>query len=410
MKRKTVLWSVVVAAVAAAALGWAFAPRPTEVDTAATVTERFESGIEEDGRTRLRERYVISAPVAGRLNRITLREGDPIEAGMTIATLMPALPVLLDERARQSMSARVEAARGGVARAQARIERSRVALQQARTDLASTEQLASRGFVAATRLESLRLAERATRRELDAAVAEHDIATHDLEQARAELSAGRPEGSPGNPARAPFAVRAPVPGRVLRVAQPSEVNVAPGTPLMEIGDIGQLEIVVPLLTTDALQIRPQDRVIIDRWGGPNALEGRIARIEPAAFTKVSALGVEEQRVNVIVTITSPHEQWSSLGDGYRVSLKIVNVAQDAALQVPVSAVFPLPAPANPPMGVFLLESGRAHLRAVRLGARNGTRAWVTEGLKTGDTVIVYPPPSLREGDRVTPRRTPATSG
>jgi len=209
-----------------------------------------------------------------------------------------------------------------------------------------------------------------------------------------------------------FAVRAPVAGRVLRLLQTSEAMVAMGTPLMEIGDTRRLEIVAELLTTDALAAVSGSRVLIERWGGPATLEGRVRSVEPAAFTKVSALGVEEQRVRVVIDITSPPPSWQALGDGYRVSVRIVTLAVDKALQVPVSAVFPLPAEAGGDantsaamrFAVFVADSGRARLVPIVLGARNGSSAWINSGLTTGQQVIVYPPATVRDGVRVAPRK------
>ena len=408
------LWLMTALAVPATvgALAWAFTPRPIDIETASVVRERFELAVEEDARTRLRNRFTVSAPVAGRLRRIALREGDAVAAGDAVTELTPAPPTLLDERALRSQQARVEGAQAGLQRAGARVARSRVAVEQARSDLRRTEQLASRGFIAATRLEQERLAEQAALRELEASVAEQDVAMHELEQARYALTAARDlrTGAP-TAIGTPLPVRAPVGGRVLRILQPSEGNVAAGTPLLEIGDITQLEVVAELLTAQALRAHPGDRVRISGWGGPHLLEGRLTSIEPAAFTKVSALGVEEQRVNAIVAIVSPPHSWQTLGDGYRVSVRILTDVFDEALCVPVSAVFPLPGQrsaqtdrsdtqANRPMAVFVLAEGRAHLRPVRLLARNGQQAHIDDGLKAGETVIVYPPPTLRDGDRV----------
>jgi HlyD family secretion protein len=180
--------------------------------------------------------------------------------------------------------------------------------------------------------------------------------------------------------------------------------VALGAPLLELGDTAQMEIVAELLTADALQAQPGSRVLIERWGGPITLEGRVRRIEPAAFTKVSALGVEEQRVNVLIEITSPRDQWSALGDGFRVSVRIVTLSQDSVLQVPVSAVFPLPEiDGVRRMAVFVLDGGRARLTPVELGARNGSAAWIKSGLAAGASVIVYPSTAVHDGVRARAR-------
>jgi HlyD family secretion protein len=401
MKKKTLLWSALAAVAVAALVAWAFAPRPVEIEVATTAEGPFETTIDEDGKTRLRERFVVSAPLAGRLARIALRAGDAVEAGAVVAWLQPTYAPMLDDRSRRELEARVDTAQARVRLAAARIERARVAQQQAQNELQRSEQLAGQGFVSATQLDNSRLALQAAKRELEAAQQEQRVAEASLDEARAALYAVRNPGAPGASPR-DFAVRAPVAGRVLRVLQASESVVAIGTPLVEVGDTTQLEIVAELLTADALQVKPGTTVRIERWGGPATLEGRVQRVEPAAFTKVSALGVEEQRVNVVIDIASPAEQWRSLGDGFRVGLRLVTLSLDKALLVPVSAVFPLPQGEG--MGVFRLDEGRARITPVELGARNGEHAWVKRGLDAGATVIVYPPITVRDGVRVKARR------
>lgn len=401
--KKTTWMGLGAAAVAAVALlAWAFAPRPVEVETATVGQGRFETTIDEDGKTRLRERYVVSAPLAGRLARITLREGDAVQADAVVATLTPVLSPMLDERTRRELEVRVEIALAQVHRVNSRIEGAKVALLQATSDVQRSEQLARQGFVSSTKLESDRLAMLAAEKALQTAKAERHIADHEVEQARAALSAVR--GAAGAAARA-FQLRAPSAGRVLRVVQPSETVVSLGTPLLELGDTRQLEVVAELLTADALKAHPGSRVVIERWGG-EPLEGRVRRVEPAAFTKVSALGVEEQRVKVLIDITSAPERWLALGDGFRVGVRIVTLSMDGAVKVPASAVFPLPqSPGDDGAGmaVFVLDGGRARLTPVWVGARNGSEAWVRSGLKAGAAVIVYPPPGVGDGVRVKAR-------
>jgi len=401
MNKKTMLYGGAGVIVAALALAWAFAPAPVEVEVAAATQGRFETTIDEDGRTRLRERYVVSAPLAGRLARITLREGDVVEANAIVATLTPALSPMLDERTAREQRARVEAAEALLQRAVTRIERAQIGIEQVKVELRRSEQLAKDGFIAATKLDTDRLAAQAAQKELDAAVEERHVAAHELEQARAALIAVRQPVAAGGSARG-FAVRAPVAGQVLRVVQASEATVNLGAPLIEIGDIARLEIVAELLTTDALQVTAGTPARIERWGGPTVLEGRVRRVEPAAFTKVSALGVEEQRVNVLIEITSSPEQWKALGDGFRVSVRVVTLTLDKVLRVPVSAVFPRSD--GDGMAAFVVDSGRARLVPVEIGARNGSQAWVKAGLNEGATVIVYPPPVVRDGVRVKLRR------
>jgi HlyD family secretion protein len=401
MKRRTLIVAVAAGVAAVAALVWAFAPRPVEVEVASAAVGAFEQTIDEDGKTRLPERHVISAPLAGRLARITLREGDAVAAGAAIATLTPVLSPLLDERSAREAQARVEGAQAQLARAGARIERARVGVEQARIELRRSEQLAKDGFIAPTKLDSDRLASQAAASELETAQQERHIAAHELEQARAALMAMRqPAGTAGRA----FAVTSPIAGQVLRIVQQSEGTVALGTPLAEVGNLDRLEVIAELLTTDALRTQAGTPVRIERWGGPGVLEGRVRRVEPAAFTKVSALGVEEQRVNVIVDVTTPRAQWQALGEGFRVSVRIVVTAVNEALLVPASAVFPLPEGDGAPMAAFTIDNGRAKLTPVKLAGRNGTSAWVSEGLGQGAKVIVYPPSAVRDGVRVRERK------
>lgn len=399
MNKKRMLYIGAASAAIVAVLAWAFAPRPVEVEVSAASVGRFERTIDEDGRTRLRDRYVVSAPLAGHLSRITLREGDTLAADAPIATLTPALSPMLDERTVRELRARVDAAQAMVKRAGARIGLAQVSREQARNEVRRSEELAAQGYVSATKLETDRLALRAAQKEYEAAEEDHHVAEYDLAQARAALEAIR---QPGTGATRAFVVRSPIAGTVLRVSQTSEAMVGLGAPLVEVGDTRRLEVLAELLTSDALQTPPGTSVRIERWGGEGVLEGRVRLVEPSAFTKVSALGVEEQRVNVLIDITSPAEQWQALGDGFRVSVSLVVQNVDRALRVPVSAVFPQPAQAG--MAVFTIDGGRARLVPVEVGARNGVEAWIKSGLAAGTQVIVYPPSSVTEGVRVKARK------
>ncbi len=390
---------------AAAALAWAFAPRPIEVETAPVTSGRFESSIEEDGRTRLRDRYAVSAPLAGRLARIQLREGDAVAAGQPLAVIAPALPPMLDERSLREQAARLEAARSQQSLADARVGRARISVSQAQAELARTERLAKEQFASPNKLETDRFAEQAAKAELTAALEQTRVAAHEVEQARAALVAAR-----GGEMHGGFVVKAPIEGRVLKVHQASEAAVPLGAPLLDIGDTRRLEVVVELLTTDALQAPPGSQVSIERWGGPRALQGVVRLVEPAGFTKISALGVEEQRVEALVDITSEPSAWGQLGDGYRVSARIVTRAVDGAVKLPVGAVFPLPRPDGAARhAAFVVEDGHARKVPVEVQARNGEEAWIAKGLRPGDTVIVYPPPAVRDGARVSSRK-PGNAG
>lgn len=377
---------------ALAALGWALAPRPVEVETATVERGPFEHAIEEDGRTRLRDRYVISAPVAAHLSRVTLREGDRVQAGDTVAVLTPVMPSLFDERSLREATARARAAQAAVSGAQARVERARLAQDEAKLEFQRTEQLARDGFIATSRLDSARLTLDGSQRELEVAQAAHDMALHEWEQAQASVLPARSGAVSGRP----LAVRTPVSGVVLRVPLPSENTVTAGAALLDVGDPSQMEVLAELLTTDAVHATPGTRASIERWGG-SPVQGQVRRVEPAAFTKISALGIEEQRVKVLIDITSPPAQWLALGDGFRVTVRVITISTDDAVIVPVGALFPQ---GDKDMAVYVLEGGKARLRPVQIVARNGSVGWVREGLNPGERVIVYPPPGVVDGRRV----------
>lgn len=395
MFRRKYLMLGAAGALAAALLAWAFSPKPVVVETAAIVQGRYEQAIEEDGQTRLKDRYTVSAPVAARVMRISLREGDRVAAGDTVAVLLPMMSAMVDERSTREATARHQAARANVARAAARVARAQLAAEEAQLELHRVEKLAREGFLSASRLDSARLALSGARREVDAARAERQAAVHDEAQAAAAFM-------PANGAQAgkPLVVKSPVPGVVLKVPQASEGTVPAGTALLDIGDPARMEVIAELLTTDAVQAQPGRRAVVERWGGPPA-EGRVRRVEPAAFTKVSALGIEEQRVKVIVDLDSPPAGWQAMGDGYRVTLRVITQSVDQALLAPVGALFPI---GDGGTGVYVVENGKAKLQPVELGGRNGSEAWVRSGLQAGQAVIVYPPPAVAEGKRVQARR------
>jgi HlyD family secretion protein len=392
LKLNKTTWAWIAAgAAAAAALGWAFAPRPVEVEIATVKQGRFEQVIEEDGRTRLKERYTVSAPVAARLARIVLREGDCVNAGDTVAVLTPVMSAMVDERSAREATARLKAAAAGVERAAARVGRARISLQEARLEQERSEKLAGDGFIAPSRLDTVRLAVVGARRELDMANAEREVAVQEQAQAAAALQPATAGGSRGRPLR----VLAPVSGVVLRVVQASEATVPAGAALLDLGDPSRMEVVSELLTTDAVQAGPGRPVVIEHWGGP-PIEGQVRRVEPAAFTKVSALGIEEQRVNVLVDITAPPQTWRAVGDGFRVGVRIVTATVEQATLVPVGALFPH----DKGMAVYKLEARRVRLQPVEVAARNGTDAWVRTGVAPGESVVVYPPAALADGRKV----------
>jgi HlyD family secretion protein len=377
---------------AALLLVWAFWPQATEVELGAVSQGPFERAVQEDGKTRLRERYVVSTPLTGRVQRLSLKQGDGVERDAVLATLWPVMPGLLDERARQEQNERIGAMEAAVRRASANAERAKAALDQAIADLKRSETLAQQGFVSPTQNETGRLTVRLRQKELDSALQEEHASAHELQQARIAIRTF----SQGGSGQRSWAIKSPIKGKVLKVNQQSEGLVQAGTALLELGDPSDLEVVVDLLTEDAAQVRPGTPATLANWGGPQLLQARVRLVEPAAYTKVSALGVEEQRVNVVLDILSPREQWNTLGDGYKADVRIVVQTEKDALKVPVSALFPNGARA----ALYAAENGRARLHEVDVLARNGSEAWIKAELAPGTEVILFPPSSLQEGERI----------
>lgn len=386
---------LVAAAALLALLVWAAWPSPTEVEIATVQRERFEDTVQEDGQTRVRERYVVAAPLAGTLLRIALKTGDEVAAGATIASILPNRAPLLDPRARQQAEQKLGSAEAALARSSAVLTRLQGVADQARVDAERSRTLAARGAIPNTRLENDELALRNALREAEAARAAQHAAEHEMELARAELFLDSDERRDGMT----WPVRSPASGRVLRVLQRSESPVSLGTPLAEIGDPGDLEVVADVLTTDAVRIHTGDPVQIEGWGGARPLDGTVRVVEPGAFTKVSALGVDEQRTNVIVDLTSPFADRRSLGDGYRVDVRIVVAAIDQALVVPAGALFR----DRQGWAVFAVTNGQAERRSIELTLRNDAAAAVAQGLSVGDQVILYPADTVTDGARVRPR-------
>jgi HlyD family secretion protein len=381
---------------AVAGIAWSVMPRPVPVETATVTKGRFVASVDEDGKTRVRERYVVAAPLAGRLTRIRLKAGDRVEADDSIATITPSPAPLLDPRSRREAEERLGAAEATLERTKAAVERAQAQAAQAKTELDRTHTLVERGASTTQALERAELAMRVADRDLRVADFLNHAAEHELDQARA-LLARYQDGA--NSASDAWNVRAPVPGVVLKVTQESETIVQPGIALVEIGDPRDLEIVVDVLSTDAVEIRPSAEVVIEHWGGQGVLLGRVRRVEPAAFTKVSTLGVEEQRVNVLIDISSALEQWAGLGDAFQVDTRITVFTQEDATIVPTGALFRRGETWN----VYLAKDGRAENREIKLLRRSGRFAAVAAGLMPGERVIVYPSDRIASGVRVEPR-------
>jgi len=367
-------------------------PKPVDVDIAEVTSGPMLVSVDQDGKTRVKERYVVSAPVAGRLERIALDPGDPVVKGETVlAVIAPGDPALLDARHAIQAEARLSAAQAARAQATLQLDRARGACRLASNDLARATQLLEAGGVSRQAFDQAEFAERTADGEVEAMERALEIADFDVQQARAALDWANAETGPGKADR--LVIRAPVDGGVLRVFEDSSRVVAPGTPLLELGNRVNLEIVVDVLSEEAIDIAPGARVIVEHWGGEHPLAGAVRRVEPAAFTKMSALGVEEQRVNVIVDLLDPPEQRAALGDGYRVEARIVTWETGATLKIPAGGLFRK----GRNWAVFLAVRRRARLRAIKVGHMNGIEAEVLDGLSTGDRIVVNPGDTVQDG-------------
>ncbi len=367
-------------------------PKPTGVEVARATVSRLEATIDEEGRTRVRDRYVISATVTGNVRRPELHPGDAVEAGAVVARILPAEPAPLDARSRTEAEGRVRTAEAALRQAQSVVERSRNALEFARTDADRVRRLAASGAVPDRELSQAEFQQRSRADELASAQFAARGAAYELDNARALLS----RFTHVETSRDEITLRSPVRAKVLRVLQPSGGVVAAGTPLLELGDTEALEVVVDLLTADALEVAPGARAHLEAGGGTGTLEGQVRLVEPSAFTRVSALGVEEQRVNVLIDLLAPPSRWRSLGDGWRVDAHIVAWEGDRVLTVPLGALFRR----GGEWCVFAVEGGLARRRAVTIGHQGGGAVEVTRGLAAGARVIVHPPDRLEDGERV----------
>jgi HlyD family secretion protein len=378
------------------ALVWGFWPRPVMVEAGVVERRHLQVTVEEEGRTRVKDRYVLYAPVAGYLRRIELEVGDAAEAGEPLALLDPLRPAVLDPRARAEAEARVSGARSALARAESTVRHAQAEAELAAEEYRRREELLAGGLVSRSEFDQARSRMRALEALSRAADSAAEVARYDLEAALASLrySAVSEEHAPAET----VPVRSPVTGRVLKLLQESAGVVPAGHPLLEVGDPGRLEVEVEVLSRDAVRILPGGRVLFERWGGAEILEGVVRIVEPTGFTKISALGVEEQRVLVIADLASPPEAWQRLGDGYRVEARFVVWEREDALTVPASALFRR----DDGWAVFVVENGRARFRAVRLGQGSGLFSEVLDGLSRGEQVIVHPDDSVDAGVRVRP--------
>ena len=383
----------------AAMLVMAWMPKPIPVDVAEAERGTLSVTVDEDGRTRVKDRYLISSPVPGNLARIELEPGDVVSEGDVVARIVPLAPPLMDERTRAQAEAQLAASSAAQRQALATISRIEAGLEFAREDAQRQRALAERGTIAEQVARRAELEARTLGEELESARFAARVAQHQAEMSRAALGRitdGRRPGARAEGGEEQLEIRAPVAGTVLRVMHESEGVVQPGTPLLEVGDAAALEIVTDVLTSDAVHVEPGAKVLVDRWGGDRVLNGVVRLIEPSAFTRPSALGVEEQRVNVVVDLTDPHDEWAELRDGYRVETSIIVWSEDDVLHVPSSAVFRH----RDGWAAYRINAGVARVVPVETGRRNGLNVQILEGLSPGDTVVVHPSDRVKDGVEV----------
>jgi HlyD family secretion protein len=382
---RKLLWPIVVALTVVGLIIYAFLPARVEVDTARVERGPLQVTVDREGKTCVRERYVVSAPLAGRVQRLELHPGDRVEEGKTVlAVIEPGDPSLLDPRARAEAEARVRAAE----------ETSKLAatnLDQARIEGARARRLGVGQTISQEELE------RAEHRERSAAFAVR-IAEYELALARAAFQRVQPR-SPGENGSTRLEIHSPVTGCVLEVYQESSRTIPVGTELLKVGDTAELECVIDVLSTDAVKIARGAKVYLEHWGGELPLLGRVRLVEPGAFMKVSALGVEEQRVNVLVDFTELRTKWEALGDGYRVEARIVVWEGDNVLKAPAGAFFRH----GDAWAIFRSVGGRARLSPVTIGRSNGLETQILDGLDEGNAVILHPSDRIKDGVAVSPR-------
>jgi HlyD family secretion protein len=358
-------------------------PQPVPVETALVSRGLLRVTVNEEGKTRIRQRYQISAPVSGQLRRIPFKAGAAVHAGDILAGIDPIVPSLIDARSQALLEARRETA-------SAQLDKARATRAYAATELLRSTRLHTEGTVSDQELEAAQWRDLSSDRELAAAQSTLREVEAELERFDVTPTAG--------PVAEPVQIRSPIDGRILRVFEESSRVVASGTPLLELGDPTDLEVVIEVLSRDGANIHPGTRVLLEQWGGDSALEAKVRLVEPAAFLKVSALGVEEQRVNVIADIITPIAQRSGLGDSFRVEGRIVTWEEPDVLKVPTGALFRQ----GSLWAAFVLENGRAQLRTLSVGASNGMEAQILEGLREGEVVVVYPGDRVKAGLRARP--------
>lgn len=432
------LFVLFLAAIVVAGLVYAFLPQPVDVDLVQVERGDLQVTVDDDGKTRIREKYVVSAPLNGRILRISMDPGDEVVAGKTLLTMIePRDPELLDARAIAQAEARVKAAEAALRQVEPRLEESRAAQAFAESELTRARQAARGNAISAAEVDNAEFIYRQRSEELRAARIAEEIARFELQQAEAALIRSKPKSnepagdSPtaaadvapaataddasadaangntnGNGAHTPngnggwnFPIVSPISGRVLRVFQESAAVVTPGTSLIELGDPTDLEVEIDVLSRDAVKIHPNDLVYLEHWGGERPLRGRVRTVEPSGFTKISTLGVEEQRVNIIIDLVDPPEERATLGDGFRVEARIVIDEARDVLKIPTSALFRV----GNDSAVFQVVNGMVRQQLVQTGRQNGLQVEIQEGLAPGDLVVLHPSDRIEEGVQVRQR-------
>ncbi|MFK8112990.1 MAG: efflux RND transporter periplasmic adaptor subunit [Rubripirellula sp.] len=390
---KTLLWGTLLVALALVC-GLLMFPKPVDVEFAKASMGPLRMTVQEDGKTRIREKYTVSAPVTGRLSRIELNAGDYIDEQTLLAVILPSDPAMLDARTRAEASARVQVAQAAVHRSQSKLDQAKIDHELSVSKFQRAEKMLSSAAVSRDEFEIARAEQLATAQRIETASFEIDIAK--FEQKMAETALNQFRDGQSDTKVEPFEIYAPIAGRVLRVLEESSMVVAVGTSLVELGDPRNLEIEIDVLSTDAVQIKEGAEVTIEHWGGQSPLQGHVRVIEPGAFTKVSSLGVEEQRVNIIADFNEPPERIASLGDGYRVEARITVNEVENTLLVRNSALFRF----ERRWHVLSIVNNQAELQHVKIGMQNETHAQITDGLSEGDRVIIYPSDKLKPGTKV----------
>ena len=391
---------VLVAVLMAAAVVYGFWPRPVEVDLGVVSRGPMLVTVDEEGKTRVREVYEIDAPLAGSMHRVRLKAGSEVKAGKTVlAVIEPADPAFLDVTERNQAEIQVKVAEASRQEAESRIAAARKEHELAAANLARTRESHARGVASREELNTAEIRELVWAEQVRSAVAAERVAVFKVELAKAALQRTSPKSAlPPEDSR--LEIRAPIDGVVLKVARESAGVVATGTPILTLGDPADLEMVIDVLSTDAVKVSPGDRVIVERWGRAEPLGGRVRLVEPAGVLKVSALGVEEQRVNVIADFTDPPEKRRGLGHAYRVEARVVVWAATDVVRLPAGARFRDAAGA---WAVFVVRDGVARLTPVALGHSNGLEVEVLEGVVPGDTIVLHPSDRVKDGVRVVGR-------